>query len=1296
MANEVEQRRQIDAACNRFEDAWSTEQRPMIASFLDQADPVIRDRLLEALLEVDVELRSKAGLLIEADHYRNLGEQAVAIVQSLIQTPRAKDSVPDIDLTITLAASANGQLEPGQIGPYKLLEKIGEGGMGTVWRAEQSEPVRRLVALKVIRAGLGSREVIVRFEAERQALALMNHSNIARILDVGTTAEGQPYFAMELVEGQPLTTFCDKNRVSISERLLLFAEVCSGVQHAHQKGIVHRDLKPSNILVAMVDGKPVPKVIDFGLAKALESTQRLTDQSLFTGIGQILGTLKYMSPEQASLDGIDIDTRTDIYSLGVILYELLTGSTPLDNEAVRGAAMLKVLQLIRDYEPVRPSSRLGCDMATLSRITDLRRTDSSSLNRILVGDLDWVVVKALEKDRNRRYESVSGLAADIQRFLNNEPVIARPPSAVYRISKFVRKNRSGVAAATLLLTALVAGLAGTTWQMRRAQIAERSAEQARDLAQRNEQSALQQSQLAMSTLTSVIGDIQKGLAHVSGGSEIRRQLLRTSLEKLERVAAEYVSQSVIDHTTSAALKEMGDVILGFGIDLTDTEVSKESAGNDKKPPAVVLARTFYTRAFEISKSLAKADPADPLAMVNLAISFASLGDLSLYSGELQEGIGQYRQSLEILQSLVSLDPSNLMAQRELATMCGRLGEAYLRTGQVQESLDFYQKETDIREALVASVPGETRAQRDLSIAYSNLGGLSLQSGDVPAALSFFQKKHNLALTRAAADPADVQAQRDLAISFEKLGSATLRLGRVDEAFDYWKQGMEIAEKLAEADPEDIQVRHELSISYNNLGVVSLQVGNVKEARGYCQRALEICEGLVEADPSDAPAQRGLMQAYQMMGDVGLREGNVADALGYYRQALVLAESLAAVDSSDADAQRELSSALIDLGNTIVQKGQVPEAIGFFRRALDIRQALAKISPSDARSQRDLGVAINAVANASLALGQVEEALRYYSTTLEISRMLAVKNPTDTEAQRDLSVVLSRMGNMYLRLDESDRAREYYRQATEICESLAPANSSDGRALLDLAIAYEKMGDVALVEMQASEALDFHKKSLELKKRLAAADSFDAIAQRNLSVSYGKVGDVYGSMNDFETAARQYEQAIVILNGLIANDLMVGTATDARSLWQGKLDESHDAGISLGDWESLMQQPVEKLAGMLEFRGIEFAKRSRFVEAAQAAVKLGETEGADCDRLYNAACVFCLCAASIKGADGGELSGEQIEQRQAWINASLVTLKKSIDAGWDDFAHMRQDSDLAILRDLPEFKTLFPDKDRDQD
>jgi serine/threonine protein kinase len=357
------------------------------------------------------------------------------------------------------------------IGPYKLMEQIGEGGMGLVFVAEQQHPVRRKVALKVIKPGMDTRQVIARFEAERQALALMDHPNIAKVLDGGTTggepggvSPGRPYFVMELVKGVPITEYCDQNQVSIRERLGLFLNVCEAVQHAHQKGIIHRDIKPSNVLVMSHDGKPVVRVIDFGIAKAIG--QQLTDKTIYTQFAQLVGTPLYMSPEQAGQSGLDVDTRSDIYSLGVLLYELLTGTTPFDKERLKEAGYDEMRRIIREEEPPRPSTRVSTLGQVATTASTNRKSDPKQLSRLLCGELDWIVMKALEKDRNRRYETASAFAADVQRYLADEPVLACPPSAWYRFRKFARRNKGRLAIAASAFLALTVVVASVGWAVR--------------------------------------------------------------------------------------------------------------------------------------------------------------------------------------------------------------------------------------------------------------------------------------------------------------------------------------------------------------------------------------------------------------------------------------------------------------------------------------------------------------------------------------------------------------------------------------------------------------------------------------------------------------------------------------------------------------------------------------------------------------------------------------------------------------------------------------------------------------
>jgi WD40 repeat protein/serine/threonine protein kinase len=416
----------------------------------------------ESIFLQALEIPSAAERAAYLDRAYGEDRQLRAAVEALLRAHEKSGDVLDLPEKPMPTVDDPITERPGTvIGPYKLLQQIGEGGMGIVFMAEQTHPVRRKVAVKVIKAGMGTRQVIARFEAERQALAMMDHVNIARVLDVGTTEAGRPYFVMELVHGIPITQYCDQRRLTPRERLELLIPVCQAIQHAHQKGIIHRDVKPSNVMVTLYDGQPVPKVIDFGVAKATE--QKLTERTLFTQYGTLVGTLEYMSPEQAEMSALGVDTRSDIYSLGVLLYELLTGSTPLSRERLKEAAYGEILRMIKEEEPPKPSTRLSDTGQALASISAQRQMEPVQLTKLVRGELDWIVMKCLEKDRNRRYEAANALALDLQRYLHDEPVQACPPSAGYRFRKFVKRHKVGLAAAAAVQLALLGWIGLAVW-----------------------------------------------------------------------------------------------------------------------------------------------------------------------------------------------------------------------------------------------------------------------------------------------------------------------------------------------------------------------------------------------------------------------------------------------------------------------------------------------------------------------------------------------------------------------------------------------------------------------------------------------------------------------------------------------------------------------------------------------------------------------------------------------------------------------------------------------------------------
>lgn len=526
---------------------------------------------------------------------------------------------------------------------YRLQEKIGEGGMGEVWVAKQTEPVKRKVALKLIKTGMDSKAVMQRFEQERQALAMMDHPNIARVLDGGTTSNGQPYFVMELVNGLPLTRFCDDAKLTPKQRLELFVPICHAVQHSHQKGIVHRDLKPANILVTLTDGQPVPKVIDFGVAKATGG--KLTENTLSTQFGAVMGTLEYMSPEQAGFSSLDVDTRADIYSLGVILYELLTGLRPIDAQRLKKAAFAEMIRIISEEEPSKPSTRLSTD-ALLPSLAALRQTDPHKLMALLRGELDWVVMKCLAKSRDRRYETADALSRDIQRYLANEPVEARPPSATYCIGKFLKRNKGPVVAASLVLLALVAGIVGTSLGLIRARAAERLAQARYDDAevQRNR-----------ATKMAVRESEQREVAvnrQIEAERERKRadQNLRTAREAVDRLL------------TRAAEDLRG---------IPQIERVRKSLLED--------ALVFY-------QGFLKEKSKDPAIRRETGLAAVRIGHIRSFLGQLNDGAASYREAIEIFTQLTKEQPGESDFREQLA-------EAYLRFATVEMQLHHFDSGT---------------------------------------------------------------------------------------------------------------------------------------------------------------------------------------------------------------------------------------------------------------------------------------------------------------------------------------------------------------------------------------------------------------------------------------------------------------------------------------------------------------------------------------------------------------------------------------------------------------------------
>jgi tetratricopeptide (TPR) repeat protein len=641
-------------------------------------------------------------------------------------------------------------------GRYTLVEKLGEGGMGEVWVAKQSEPVKRKVALKLIKTGMDSKAVLARFEQERQALALMDHPHIARVLDGGLTPTGQPFFVMELVNGLPLNRFCDEARLTPRQRLELFVPICQAVQHAHQKGIIHRDLKPANILVTLIDAKPVPKVIDFGVAKA--TAGKLTDETLSTQFGAVLGTLEYMAPEQAGYSGEDIDTRADVYSLGVILYELLTGLRPFDSRRLRQASLTEAIRILREEEPSRPSTRLSAE-ESLPSLAALRQTEPKKLMALLRGELDWVVMKCLEKQRERRYETVNGLARDIQRFLADEPVEARPPSAGYRLGKFLRRNKGPVLAAGLVVLALVGGIIGTTLGMLHAEARRVEAEHARDRTWQ-----------ALDAMTSsVTGD---SLSMQAALSDEQKRFLRQVLTYYQELAGEHADDEASRFRTAQAAGRVG---------LIEYSLGRKAEGE-----------IAFRQALSLYEKLAADFPAVPQYRLELAASHYNLGNLLADLGKREEAQEQYRQALALREKLAADFPAMPQYRQELATSHNNLGLLLAGLGKRPEAEEQYRRALALKEKLAADFPAAPEYQVDLGGAYCNFGNLIRAGGQPGKSLEWFAKAIRVLTAVYDQDRQVVEAKQFLRNSHANRAMAYDALHQYAEAVQDWDRVVEFS------------------------------------------------------------------------------------------------------------------------------------------------------------------------------------------------------------------------------------------------------------------------------------------------------------------------------------------------------------------------------------------------------------------------------------------------------------------------------------------------------------------------
>jgi serine/threonine protein kinase/tetratricopeptide (TPR) repeat protein len=910
---------------------WDPRANDLFLQALEVRSVDERQAYLDQVCAGDAELRREVDSLLEAS----------ARAGSFLESP-----APGATVDLPRLTERPGTV----IGPYKLVQRIGEGGMGTVFLAEQAQPVQRQVALKIIKPGMDSRQVIARFETERQALALMDHPNIARILDAGETDSGRPFFVMELVNGVPITQYCDQHHLTPQQRLELFVPVCQAVQHAHQKGIIHRDLNPSNVLVALYDGEPVPKVIDFGIAKA--TGRKLTDRTPFTEVGAVVGTLEYMSPEQAELNPLDIDTRSDIYSLGVLLYELLTGSTPLEQKRLKHGALLEMLRLIREEDPPRPSTRLNTT-DQLPSVAANRGMEPKRLSGLLRGELDWIVMKALDKDRNRRYETANGLAHDIERHLRDEAVQACPPSAWYRLRKFTRRNKGALTAAALVALVLILGTVLSTWQAiraTRARDAERAARNALDSArEEKEQQRTRTNRELSEALVEAAGLREKAPIAPAGDAALAVQL-REMIRRLATLTGSELADPVLVPRAQALLVELKQLEADRRLLDQLEEIRLQKTALKDEHFDVARADRLYQDGFRTYGLDLAALDADQAARRIKASPIrdqllAALDDwLLVKTGEDLPGAervlavlkradadawrNQFREAFQhrdkkTLQTLAR--DLNVMAQPPativlLATVLSRMGEGSLAIEVLRAAQQRFPNDFWVNQALASALVQWGPVQSEEAIGYFratlairpdspgvflNLGTSLLGTGDIDGAIAAYRKA-------IALDPQYATAHSSLGNALREKGDLTSAIAACQKA---------------------VSLKPDFAEGYGNLGVALQAAGDLPGASAALRKVVALKPGL-------ASGHRNLGAALYATGDLD-------GAIAAYREAIALKPDYAEAHS--------------DLGVALRDKGDLSGARAACRQAVVLSERLVQAFPKAPGAHSSLGGALNNLA-----------------------------------------------------------------------------------------------------------------------------------------------------------------------------------------------------------------------------------------------------------------------------------------------------------------------------------------------
>jgi serine/threonine protein kinase/tetratricopeptide (TPR) repeat protein len=1217
------------------------------------------------------------------------------------------------------SAASDSRARPGTvIGPYKLLQQIGEGGMGTVFMAEQTEPVQRKVALKLIKSGLDSRQVIARFEAERQALALMDHPNIAKVLDAGTVGKdegggmkdekgdssfilhpssfGRPYFVMELVKGVPITKYCDEHHLTPRERLELFVPVCQAVQHAHQKGIIHRDIKPSNVMVCLYDGRPVPKVIDFGVAKA--AGPKLTERTLFTELGQVVGTLEYMSPEQAELNQLDVDTRSDIYSLGVLLYELLTGTTPLERGRLKQAAFLEVLRLIREEEPPRPSTRLSTT-EELPSIAANRGLEPRKLSGLVRGELDWIVMKALEKDRNRRYETANAFAMDLQRYLADEPVTACPPSAGYRLRKFVRRNRGSVVAASATLFCLVSGIIGTSggmvWAMRErdekgtaliAETKERTAKERALAAETEARLAEKQARdRALSALKDMTDDIvENQMARDTQLAEENKEFLRKIIKHFEGFAA-----VTADNIDSRDIRAEGYFRVGL---------MRYHLGEFKE------AEVAYEQALALRQQLSTDNPTRPWFRHDLSASYHNLGALHHNTGRMKEAEIDYAAARSLRQQLVDQFPAQPESRRDLAGTLANEGYLFSDMGRLKDSEDAYLAGLSIHKQLAAEFPNQPQSRRDLAITQNNLAILLHETGRLKDALDAYAAALSVRKQLADDFPARPEFRYELATTHNNEALLLRDMSRLKEAEAAYAAALALQKQVVAEFPTRPVFRAGLAATYYNLALLLIGIGKTKEAEDAIVTGHALFRRLVADFPLRPDYRQGLASSQTSLGllllsDSARQKEGEDDVVA----ALAIAKKLADDFPNRPEYRSDLAARRYDFGNLLVATGRLNQAEDAYAAALAVAKQLVADVPTRPQYRSQLARIHQSLASIFNNTGRLREAETAYAAALTIEKQLVADFPARPELRQALAATQASLGVLLRdagRLTEADTALS---AALDLQKQMAADFPTMPYVRHDLARTYTNVALLLRYANQPKEAEHAYAAALRLQKELAA----------KVPDMHGIRQDLARTQNDFAfllfttgrlgEAKEGYATALALRKQVVAefpnnpearNDL-AGTLVNLAILHveQGDfkaakacLDEAaphHESALKSHSRHPTYRRFYWNNLFVLARANAGLGDKAAAKHAAQKLRDLGSNPSADA---YDGACCLASCIPVIQNDDRATKEA-RAKQTAFYADEAMTMLRDAVAKGWKNAAQMKRDKHLEPLHDREDFKKL---------